>query len=1445
MPALTLQLLGTPQIFEDGEPVNGFITSKAQALFLYVATTQTLHTRGALAGLFWPDMPELNAKSNLRRTLPNLRKLVGSHLAISNQTMVFKRDKSYWLDVEEFTSAFGSISNQQLATMPLDKLAAQSALYRSEFLHGFQVQGLAEFEQWVLIQREHLRELAIRALTILASRYAENGAIEEGLVTTRKLLALEPWSEIAHYQQMMLLARSGNRAQALSQYNICRTLLMEEFDAEPSAQMQLQYERIKSNGFDFAAPILPQPMSQDVIKLKRAPFASAELPAVPQVEWREIPRAGTFFNRKQETVHLLQLLRNERCTLVGLIGTGGTGKTVLAAHIVRLLATGADHASTESLSAPFEHIVWRSLINAPALETVIQGWLQSLLDEQPTQFPSNIDELLDLLFTILREKRCLLVLDNLETILKGGAQAGHFENSHKEYQALLQRMGETTHRSCLLLTSRELPMIVSQLERSHPMVRSYFLKGLDDKSGVQLLAAEGLPAELKELPSLVERYSGNPLALKLIAESVLELYGGNVAQFLQDRTLIFDDIRTVLEQQFNRLMPLEREILYWLAIEREPISIRTLLQNWPQRPPRGKFLEAVRSLQRRGLVERAVDDGGEVPLPGERLAPRLMLQNVIMEFVSDQLIEGLFHELIDRSIWEQATEDHALIHFTLNRCGLVKAQAKVYVREAQVRLLLQPLVRRLLEHFGRSYAANHLRRWLDYLRTQHPNLDGYAGANILHLLVHLEVDLSGWDFSHIYIRQADLRAETLVNVNFQNAALAESTFAHIIGTISTVRVSPDGRYLASSGSDGAICIWQTENYQLHCVLRGHIHAVHALCFSNDGRWLISGGIDGCIYVWEVDSGRWVQTITRQKKSIIAISLHSDNEQLAVALTDETIQVWNLPRAVLCHTLSTASTISDLAFSSDGKLLISVGDERQIHLWNATHYDAHTLLYGHEGKILAVTFNATGDLFATGGEDAQISLWDAATMRLLQTIPGHTDAVLALSFSASGNHLASGSADQTVRVWDLRTGKQHNILRGHFGWVNAVAFSADARTLISGGYDQTIRVWEMYSGQLLLAHKGQLKRVDFMKFSPDGHQLAASSLDGRIYIWDVATAKLRHLLKGPQAATRGLVFSRNGTRLATASDDHTVRLWDVRSGRQKMTLSGHASFVRSVVFSPDEQFLVSGSHDRTLRVWALPTGHLQRTIPNASATIQSAAAFHPIHPHLAYGTFDHMLNVIQIQSGEILHEFSVAPTTVTVVAFDPSGRWLACGTRDGHVLVYDLAAGKPENALLHRVHATQSPIWRLSFGPNGEWLAWICAGQQLHLLNLKDSNVSHAMPTHYGAFCLGFSKDSSQLFTDGADNTLLVRSVVSGEILNTLRGHTAGLTSIEVSPNGELVASSSSDGTMRVWDANTGACLAVYQFHGPYAGMNITGVTGISETQRRALLELGAIDEDTE
>ena len=190
--------------------------------------------------------------------------------------------------------------------------------------------------------------------------------------------------------------------------------------------------------------------------------------------------------------------------------------------------------------------------NAPPLKSILQECIACISEQQQIDLPEDRDRQLSILMEYVRKCRTLLVLDNGESVLQAGDRVGQYREGYEGYGKLLQRMGETRHQSCLLLTSREKPKEIAHLEGNISPVHSLQIPDLEDAAGHQILKDKGLIESYEAYDALIHFYAGNPLALKLVSTTVHELFGGNIVGFLQEREMS-TDVQDLLDQQFQRL----------------------------------------------------------------------------------------------------------------------------------------------------------------------------------------------------------------------------------------------------------------------------------------------------------------------------------------------------------------------------------------------------------------------------------------------------------------------------------------------------------------------------------------------------------------------------------------------------------------------------------------------------------------------------------------------------------------------------------------------------------------------------------------------------------------------------------------------------------------------------------------------------------------------------
>ena len=323
MTTLELRFLGGFVIRQDGRPLVALKSQKGQALLCYLAVTGKAHSRSALAGLLWADVPEMNAQTNLRKTLNRLKPHLSDRLLATRSTLAFDRDAPHWLDVAEFEANVAS-------RVEIDRLEKAITLYQGDFLDGFYLPDAPLFDEWMLAQRARLRGAVLRALHAVLSHFAAEEAFDTAITYARRLLTIEAWDEEAHRALMRLLAQSGRRGAALMQYETCRHILADELGVEPAAETVTLYNHIRANKLVVTAHRAQD--KTDVGDRFRLPAFLQEEANPPHPD--ELP----FVARGSELVNLSRRLDRAlggQGQVAFVIGEAGRGKTALVNAFIR------------------------------------------------------------------------------------------------------------------------------------------------------------------------------------------------------------------------------------------------------------------------------------------------------------------------------------------------------------------------------------------------------------------------------------------------------------------------------------------------------------------------------------------------------------------------------------------------------------------------------------------------------------------------------------------------------------------------------------------------------------------------------------------------------------------------------------------------------------------------------------------------------------------------------------------------------------------------------------------------------------------------------------------------------------------------------------------------------------------------------------------------------
>ncbi|MBH8572430.1 NACHT domain-containing protein [Nostocaceae cyanobacterium CENA369] len=421
--------------------------------------------------------------------------------------------------------------------------------------------------------------------------------------------------------------------------------------------------------------------------------ADADLETITDIpisyrDWNEAPDIESFYGRNRELVQLEELIASQNYKLVAINGIAGIGKTTLALALV------------DRIQSKFDCLIWKSVQTSPSLLSL----LNSLLNFFEQSLVQNIQQGTAQLIQQLQKHHCLLVLDGVEAIFS--------QPKDLSYSQFIQQLSRERHQSCILISSREQ---ISTVEINTKVFRCLNLKGLQKTEAVELLQSRGFTGKELGLSALIQLYRGNPLALKLVTPLIQSVFGGNVAAFLKQNTLIVGDrLHVMLQQQFEQLSGLEQDILYWLAIWQEPVSFSRLQTHLLISVDPAMVLESIVALEKRSLLEKWIGD----------YEPSFTLQPLVMKVVTDELVENTTQEI------HRVVQSHDIRHFQILRTHWLLRPGTDDITGD--RILTQ--LRKKLWHLYGATLPQILNQILLLLKGQSPLAMGYIGSNIAILL---------------------------------------------------------------------------------------------------------------------------------------------------------------------------------------------------------------------------------------------------------------------------------------------------------------------------------------------------------------------------------------------------------------------------------------------------------------------------------------------------------------------------------------------------------------------------------------------------------------------------------------------------------------------------------------------------------------------------------------
>jgi WD40 repeat protein/serine/threonine protein kinase len=505
--------------------------------------------------------------------------------------------------------------------------------------------------------------------------------------------------------------------------------------------------------------------------------------------------------------------------------------------------------------------------------------------------------------------------------------------------------------------------------------------------------------------------------------------------------------------------------------------------------------------------------------------------------------------------------------------------------------------------------------------------------------------------------------------------------------------------------------------------------------------------------------------------------------------------------------SSGKEVATLSIPSAGRwvsrqsqnLLVGFAFERPV-AFSATSGEAVAVMSGLHPYVIAAAFSTDGSRLATWSWSHEIAIWDVKSLRQIALLKGHTNGITAVVFSPDATRVFSSSFDGTVRAWDVRTATETRAVPGFTLGALAVAVSADGRRIAAAAERGFVGVWDASSLKPVWTRR-DVPGIDAVEFSPDGNLLAGAGRDGVVRLWSAGDGLGALVLRGHTDAVKAIAFTPNGRGLVSGGKDQTVRYWTWNEVSESI-VGTHSRHATSLAFSPDGDVVVSGSSDRSVRVWRVSSRELVHTLrghvpPEGPAFEDSiAVAISPDGRLIATGGGDATVRLWNPSTGEQLRVMTGHEEDVVALTFSADGGELFSSSEDRTVRKWNVRTGaqiatiKEQTGYVGAIASAGAGRRFLTAGENQPVRLWDAASFQV-------IRVIHQLSVD----AIGISPDERRLVTCSKDGLLHLIDAETGREIAAAPGRARGL--IVFSPDGSRFAAPSQDGSLiRIWSAVT-------------------------------------------
>lgn len=448
------------------------------------------------------------------------------------------------------------------------------------------------------------------------------------------------------------------------------------------------------------------------------------------------------------------------------------------------------------------------------------------------------------------------------------------------------------------------------------------------------------------------------------------------------------------------------------------------------------------------------------------------------------------------------------------------------------------------------------------------------------------------------------------------------------------------------------------------------------------------------------------------------------------------------------------------------------------------------LRGHTGGVLCVAWSPDGTKLVSGSWDNTATIWDAANGLPLSKLAAHPGSVLCAAWSGDGSVIATGSTDSRVRLWDSGNGTIVRTLGNHKAAVTGVVWNG--RRLASCSEDMSVALWDEQSWQPAF-FQGHTRYVNAVAWR--GVTLCSGSGDFSAIVWNEATGQKLSTLQGHAYDVSAVAWSPDGKLLATGSWDNSIMLWNTENGASVARLTGHSAQITDLAFSPDGGRIASSSADGLAIIWDAKAGSVLVTL-TAHAKNVNAVTWSPDGSRVITGSSDKKAILWNAFTGQPLQTLTFFDDMITAAAWSPDGTRIAFGVTDS-VFIYSMSEGDTVCTLF----GLSGPVKRVAWSFDNSRLAGV--GDNIYAVVWDINSCSEILRTMGAAPLTGITwhPDATAYATSSSDNSIKLWDALTGHFIKKYAGHIERAECVAWSPDGLSVASGSADNTARIWRLN--------------------------------------------